>query len=373
MVTFTQLLDLDVRGLDAFVASWGDVHARLKDARGHFHDEVVTPLHQDHWRGKAGQAAQSFCDRIQLDLDALDTEVQALRTFFTDEVDGVKSAGGFTGLRKLQVQAQGLRDEVADNEMTIHDDGSVTFVDMYDPKIPESAAGHAQRQSTADSLEKRARAVLAKATHEDKWIAQNIKVIFGTPHNFESENRQFDILDPDGTDRRTWNKLNNVGALAAQRGWVNTAWLIKHYLGASGDPVEIDPQVLLDGIPQFQRDADTTLAQDVAKRPDGPFETPWRTTAPNLADGGNPDWYYSLNHFQYRMVGEKQGDQVVYRVQIKKRYDWGVPSEHRATQSQGWGPLGITLEQADLAHLNTTGKARDFDVSGTSDPIAATL
>jgi hypothetical protein len=373
MVTFTQLLALDVRGLDAFVTSWGDVHDRLRNAREHFHDEVVTPLHQDHWRGKAGRAAQSFCDRIQLDIDALDTEVQSLRSFFTGEVDGVKGAGGFTGLRDLQSQAQALRDEGAEDGMTIHDDGSVSFADVYDPNDPGSAAGHKTRQGTADSLEQRVRTVLGKATHEDKWIAQNIKVIFGTPHNFESENRQFDILDPDGTDGRTWNKLNNVGALANARGWVNTAWLIKHYLGASGDPVEIDPLVLLDGVPQFQKDADTTLTQDVAQRPDGPFETPWQTTAPDLSDGGNPDWYYSLNHFQYRMVGEKRGDQVVYRIQIKKRYDWGVPSEHRVTQSEGFGPLGITLEQADMAHLNTTGKARDFDVSGTSEPIAATL
>lgn len=55
-----------------------------------------------------------------------------------------------------------------------------------------------------------------------------------------------------------------------------------------------------------------------------------------------------------------------YHVEVKKRYDWGIPSEHRATVSGGGpGPLGMNLEQADIAHLHSSGMARDFDVSGT--------
>jgi hypothetical protein len=74
------------------------------------------------------------------------------------------------------------------------------------------------------------------------------------------------------------------------------------------------------------------------------------------------DWYYGLNHFQYRTVGEKQNGKIRYHVEVKKRYDWGVPSEQR---SDLHGP-GIDLEQADIAHLNTSGEARDFNVHGSS-------
>ncbi|WP_329456280.1 hypothetical protein [Streptomyces sp. NBC_01497] len=374
MVTFSQLLSLDVNGLDTFVRDWGDVHKRIKDNRKDFHDEVVTPLHKDRWRGEAGRAAQAYCDRIQLDFDALDTEVQGLRSFFRDEVNGTGGGSGFAGLRDLQGQAEALRLEAAEDGMLITDDASVSWSDMYDPNNPEGLARHKERRGKAESLEQRARAVLEKADAEDGWISQNIKVVFGTPHNFESENRDFDILNPDGSDRTTRNKLNNVGALANARGWVNTAGLIKHYLDATGAPVEVDPQELLDDIPQFRRDANTTLAQDVAHRPDGSFTTAWQSTAPRPGDGGeSQDWYYALNHFQYRMVGEKQGNTVTYHMEVKKRYDWGVPSEHRTTQSKGYGPLKITLEQADIAHLNTTGVARDFDVTGTSGQMRATL
>ncbi|MFI2190313.1 hypothetical protein [Streptomyces sioyaensis] len=58
--------------------------------------------------------------------------------------------------------------------------------------------------------------------------------------------------------------------------------------------------------------------------------------------------------------------------QVRKRYDWGIPSEHRATVSGGGpGPLGMSLEQADIAHLHSSGMARDFDVSGSSDELTA--
>lgn len=83
------------------------------------------------------------------------------------------------------------------------------------------------------------------------------------------------------------------------------------------------------------------------------------------------EWYYALNHFQYRLVGEKEGGDITYRVDVKKRYDWGIPSEHRSTVSGGAGPFGMDLEQADIAHLHSSGMARDFDVSGSSGKMKA--
>ncbi|MFE7301572.1 hypothetical protein [Streptomyces sp. NPDC057579] len=45
------------------------------------------------------------------------------------------------------------------------------------------------------------------------------------------------------------------------------------------------------------------------------------------------DWYYGLNHFQYRVIGEKHCDQVTYRVDVQKRYDWGATARPRRAAS----------------------------------------
>ncbi len=98
---------------------------------------------------------------------------------------------------------------------------------------------------------------------------------------------------------------------------------------------------------------------------------PWRGEHVGVAGVGVA--YYGLNHFQYRTVGEKHGDQVTYHVEVQKRYDWGVPSEHRRTQTAFGGPFKMELEQADLARLNSTGLARDFDVKGSSGQMRTTV
>ncbi|WP_369354700.1 hypothetical protein [Streptomyces sp. cg2] len=126
--------------------------------------------------------------------------------------------------------------------------------------------------------------------------------------------------------------------------------------------------------PQFQRDFDKTMANDVTTRPDGPFTTERQSTAPGPKDGEKSlDWYHGLNHFQYRVVGETRDDQVTYHIDIQKRYDWGIRSGHRQTLAAFGGPFKMELEQADLAHLNTTGLARDFDVKGTSGQMRTPL
>ncbi|ARF58073.1 hypothetical protein B1H19_31320 [Streptomyces gilvosporeus] len=73
---------------------------------------------------------------------------------------------------------------------------------------------------------------------------------------------------------------------------------------------------------------------------------------------------------QYRLVGQKEGGKITYHVEVRKRHDRGIPSEHSATVSGGGqGPLGMSLEQADTAHLHSSAKTQDFDVSGSSDEM----
>ncbi|WP_420035847.1 hypothetical protein ACN2WE_29610 [Streptomyces sp. cg28] len=372
MPDFRALLQLDVAALEAFADEWASVHRKLKEARSGFHDGVVSPLHKDHWQGEAGRAAQKYCDRIQMDFDALDDEVKALQKFLDTEADGGAGRGGVKGLAGLKRRAENLQEEAMGAGMTITDSGDVEMAPVYGPESPESGKLAEERQRTADALEKRVRTLLADAAEDDEWLAKSLKVIFGTVDNFETENRKFDVVEATAKDRKVHNQLNNVAAyFAVVKGWPTAAGLVQHYLDASGKPVEVEPQQMMDEIPAFKQDVAGTLDSDVRKRGDGPFSTEWSSTAPDPADGdSSTEWYYALNHFQYRLVGEKEGDEITYHVEVKKRYDWGIPSEHRATVSGGGpGPMGMDLEQADIAHLHSAGTARDFDVSGSSDEM----
>lgn len=372
MPGFNALLQLDVAGLETFADEWASVHRKLKDARTGFHTDVVKPLHEDHWRGKGGSAAQDYCDRVQMDIDALDKEVTALRKFLDTEADGAAGRGGVKGLAGLKRRADDLQREALQEGMTITDSGTVEWSVLYDPDDPGAEKMLDERSKTADSLQTRVRKLLDDAAEDDDWLAKGLKVIFGTVGNFESENRKFGVVEPTAKDRQVRNQLNNVAAyFATVKGWPTAAGLVQHYLDGSGKPVEVEPQQMMDQIPAFRKDVDGTLKNDVGNRGDGPFTTGWSSTAPDPGDGdSSTEWYYALNHFQYRLVGEKAGGEITYHVEVKKRYDWGIPSEHRATVSGGGpGPLGMNLEQADIAHLHSSGMARDFDVSGTSDEM----
>ncbi|MBT1093360.1 hypothetical protein [Streptomyces sp. Tu102] len=78
---------------------------------------MVKPLHEDHWRGEGGRAAQDYCDRVQMDIDALDKEVRALRNFLDTEADGATGRGGVKGLAGLKLRAENLQREALTEAM----------------------------------------------------------------------------------------------------------------------------------------------------------------------------------------------------------------------------------------------------------------
>ncbi|WP_189296740.1 hypothetical protein [Streptomyces albospinus] len=157
------------------------------------------------------------------------------------------------------------------------------------------------------------------------------------------------------------------------RGWTTAAGLVQHYLGGSGKPVEVEPQQMMDEIPAFRKDVDGTLDNDVRQRGNGPLPTDWSSTAP-IPRAVTAAWSGTTRSTTSRTVssGSKEGGKITYHIEVRMRDDWGIPSEHRATVSGGGpGPLGMSLEQADIAHLHSPQMARDFDVSGSSDEMTA--
>ncbi|WP_210947588.1 hypothetical protein [Streptomyces sp. MK37H] len=358
-------MQLDINAFETFADSWAAIHRKIQSTRTEFHDDVVRPVHSEHWIGEGGKAAQGYCNRILLDVDALDAEVRGLRKYLDETADGAIGRGGASGLEGHRQAVVELQQQVLNAGMTVSDTGEVRWSEVRTPGplSPSDKQHIAERNSTAAQLEQKIKAELSAVTEIDQQLARDLKVIFGTPDNFETENRKYGITNPGFDDWLTYQKLKAVEAgMRSYEGWPNASALLHHYLEGNGDPYQIDPATMLADIPQFQRDLNGTL-DGVRQGADGKFTTPWTTTAPRTSDGGKSlDWFYALNHFQYRTVGEKRDGRITYHIEVQKRYDWGIPSEHRSNVSGA----GITLEQADIAHLNTSGMARDFDVHGRS-------
>ncbi|MCI2424162.1 hypothetical protein MOQ72_42890 [Saccharopolyspora sp. K220] len=255
-------------------------------------------------------------------------------------------------MTQLKQQAQLLIGQAAAKSMKISDDGEVTGGDA----------------SAAEAIAKQVKELVTKATEADEFIAKALRVVFGTKHNFDAESRVFGAERDEASwsDSLTETKLE--GVMAAMRHHYNyedAANLLEHWLDGSGKPYEVDTQKMLKDMPQFQKDVNADLTE-VKKGQDGKFETEWSDSRPDLDDGpSNLNWYYALNNFEYRLVGEKQGDEVTYQVEVRKQYDWGTPSEHRADLEKG----PVHLEQADIAHLNSVGFARDFQVHGKTGQL----
>ncbi|MBC3993029.1 hypothetical protein H8N00_29985 [Streptomyces sp. AC563] len=370
MVNFNQLLELDTAGMEDFTKSWNAIYQRLKEARKGFHDDVVLRLHHDGWRGEGGRAAQDYCDSVERVFDALNKQVKGLRDLIDRVADGALGTEGTKGLEGLRRKAASLQQEALEKGMTIDSDGSVNWAVATDPDSSDSQRIISEAKATAKNLEERIQTVLEFANKIDDELTYSLKVCFGTVDNLLTEGREYDALDPKTSDYVTQAKLAGIAVhFSAVKGWDESASLIKHYLDGSGETVSLDSGKMLKEIPAFQKDVNATL-NSVRSSPNGRFVTDWEGSRPNINDGNSSlDWYYALNNFQYRIVGTKNDAGVSYHVEVRKRYDWGVPSEHRRNPSGGFGPLEMELEQADIARLHSVGIARDFDVVGKSQEL----
>ncbi|MFG3173367.1 RHS repeat-associated core domain-containing protein [Streptomyces sp. NPDC048200] len=183
----------------------------------------------------------------------------------------------------------------------------------------------------------------------------------------DTEDRVYDKSQPTRHDRKVEGQLRWVQTGLWAKGWSNAYALLSHWLDNTGTPFRLDPSSMIDEIPRFKEDVKRyLLGQKNAKR--RIFDSGWKGTRAEESDGDSSlDWYYGLNHFQWRVSGTdlpKHG--MVYTLQIRKRYDWGIPSEGRDNLDKDFGFLHIHLSQPEIAHLHTTGVARDFDVYGSS-------
>jgi hypothetical protein len=276
------------------------------------------------------------------------------------------SGDGSGNLRKHQQDLQQLEQDVLNKGMRLEDDGSVHWEEIRatGPVSPEEQQHINQRNQEAAGLEQRAKAILKAAGDIDDNMSRGLKVIFGDKTTFRTEHRWRHVKGADDADTERELELRGVTGYLSAKGMDDAANMLDHYLDGSGKPVDIDANRLLNDSPTFKQDVNATLG-DVRKLPDGPFQTGWKGSSSPANQ--NLNWYYALNNFQYRVVGEKHGGQVSYHVEVQKRYDWGVPTEHRRDLDKNLGPVPVVhLEQSEVARLNQVGRAKDFDVHGST-------
>jgi hypothetical protein len=366
MVNVTQLLSLNIGQFEAAADQWYGVASKLYQSRDGFAQAVVDPLKGHKWQGETGDAASKVCENIRLDMEAVAVEAQGVQKFLDKMASG--SGDGSGNLRKHQQDLQQLQQEVLNKNMRLEDDGTVHVgpsIRAPGPLSPEEQQQQNQKMQEAAGFEKRAKAILKAATEVDDNLARGLKVIFGDKTTFRTEHRWRHTKDSGDADTERELELRGVQGYLKVRGWNDAANLFDHYLDGSGKPVNIDANRLLNDSPTFQQDVNSSLG-DVRKMPDGTFQTPWKGSSSPANQ--NLNWYYALNNFQYRLVGEKHGGQIQYHVEVQKRYDWGVPTEHRRDLPKNVGPVSLGhFEQSQLARLNQIGAAKDFDVHGTTE------
>lgn len=369
MADLPMLLNLNVDLLQKAADDWELISRRLQQEREGFQDAVSRPLAaEDRWSGDDAKEAARACDGIQLDMEAVAKEAGAVQRFLNNVTDG--DGEGFGNLRHLQRDAIDLQQEAIDNGLTVDADGTVRWVVMRapGPLSPEEQRQQSEKDAKARGIEQRLKKVLRAASDIDDLLTRGLKVTFGTEDTFRTENRNRVDKDDAGLgDRMTEAELVGVRGYLMAQGWDDASSLLDHFLEGSGDPVEVDANRMLSDMPAFQRDVDTTL-QQLKSQPDGSFTTEWQGSRPNISEGDKSlNWYYALNNFQYRLVGHKQDGKVTYQVEVQKRYDWGIPSEHRRNLDHS----PVHLEQSEVARLNYVGLAKDFDVHGrTSTKVA---
>jgi hypothetical protein len=364
MVNVPQLLNLNIGELEAAADAWLGIAGRLNSARDGFGGAVADPLRNRRWEGAAGEGAARICEGIRLDIEAVAIEVTAAQQFVDDMVSG--GGDGFGNLRTHQQNLVDLQHEAIGQGFSVLADGTVQWAEMraQGPVTPEEQQRINAKIAQAAALETRVKDVLKAATDVDDSMTRGLKVIFGDEATFRTEHRGRQTMDRGLGDDATKFELNGVRAYLTAKGWGDASNLLGHYLDGSGDPYMIDANRLLNEVPEFQTDVAATLG-NLRQRPDGPFTTDWLDSS--SPHDQNLNWYYGLNNFEYRLVGEKHGDQISYQVDVQKRYDWGIPSEHRRDLEQ----FPVYLEQSEIARLNMVGKARDFDVQGSTDRMTS--
>lgn len=161
-------------------------------------------------------------------------------------------------------------------------------------------------------------------------------------------------------------------------GYTNAAAHLNHYLNNSGNPYTINVDKLMHDIPSVNAAANAlaekeirkVVAATVASSSYGntvAFQSKWGSGS--ISQSESADWYFAMAAYRVSVTGtvttrepaEGAAPSVVaeYKVHFFDRYNWDTGKHVEIA--------GITISDKNMGELHTAGRAREFDLQGTSD------
>ncbi|MEU9790551.1 hypothetical protein AB0E27_07950 [Streptomyces sparsogenes] len=382
-IGYKDLAEADLESLGTAVGHWKkavhDLETLATDAR----DGLRAKADRARWKGVNATVSRGFIHKTAKEFDDLHAEANSIYQVLDD---------AHRELVRLQQKISRLIDAAEKEGFVIADCGqSLVTVSMRTAPgepVNEDAESRKKEKEYADRIS----ACLWEANAIDQSTAIALSRSHGDdPHNpghatYDSlDQARYDLFEyppvqgedlnrpawgsaePGGSDRETFWLASTVALpYMAMQDNKMASDLFQHWLSNSGEAATINPAQMMNDLPALKK----LVAREIKP---GRFDSGWKSDSVSRhlsrPGGDSPkvrDWYYALNGYQYRVRGDVVDDGGVLKgtvtVDIYKRYNWGNPAGGSDRSDIGKGPLKIS--QNDLAHLNTAGLARDFDVVG---------
>ncbi|MHC5902328.1 hypothetical protein ACVNF4_00160 [Streptomyces sp. S6] len=190
----------------------------------------------------------------------------------------------------------------------------------------------------------------------------------------------FDTENPSGHDLWMLSVAQGIAAGGDVKGEIDASRNMEHYLGKSGERLNLDVNRMLHDDSDFR----TQIAQNHIDK----NSAAWRTTALDAFEKAGGDkavvvpveskaiggyfkegnWFHAVGGHQQNVSGMvtvtpgEHGKPKVtldYQVNVWDRYNWDAG---KTTEFPG----GIVIADKDMAHLHKVGFAREYDMSGSS-------
>ncbi|MFI6349558.1 hypothetical protein [Streptomyces sp. NPDC050560] len=392
---YRDLREVDLGKLDSAVADWKKVADDLRKLKGSAENGLKAKSDSARWEGVNAGVTRGFVNKTAKEIADLSAEADSIHHLLDD---------AHRELVRIQKKLIGLVAEAEDRSYVVTDEAAdtVTVSARTAPGEPvnEDAATERDLKHYADQIS----SCLLEAETLDQVVAFALGRVHGRdPYN--AGHKTYDSLKdaeidpaafqypPEASDdryraawasaepgehdkwvfRETWSLADTYMALAGNK---RSAEFLTHWLDNTGEPMRVRPTEMMGDLESFR-----SAVQDEL-RP-GKFDSGWKSGSVHdelrLPGGGDrenvQDWFHTLNGYQYRVRGDTtaEGEKLTgeVTVDVYKRYNWGNPAggKHRDDLGpEGWmGSLtsGVfDIKQNDLAHLHTTGMARDYDVIG---------
>lgn len=162
----------------------------------------------------------------------------------------------------------------------------------------------------------------------------------------------------------------------------NAARHMRHYLGNTGDTLEMSPDAMMNDMPEFRRDVEDhteneltqQINEHIAENYTGEQTTFQVTTDWNSDFYATPelsqDWYFATGGFSYSQGasvtvtpsadGGPPAVDVTYQTHVFDRYNW---DEGKSVEI-----AGVTITDETIGDLHERGIAQEFDLEGSSEP-----